>query len=661
MIHAQSPSRFWSRSRTKNAASRRAARGRRFAWTWEACEARVLMASEFNPPTLAFGVASYTFGQFNDFLSINVVRTLDLSGTVSVAFTTEPPPPNNSGFPAGQAGVNYVTTSGRLTFGPGVTEETFDVPILNTPFSSSPKFTIGLALSNPSEGAVLGTPSVATLTFVAGLVVTNTADSTTDNIFGSLREVIGAANELTNPGTIFFNIPGAGPHTIAPQGALPAITKSVTLNARSQPGFNGSPIIEISGARIPPPVNGQAATDGLDVLAGNTTINGLVIDRFSGSAIGIAGPGNNTIVGNYLGTNLAGTQALSNLCDGLNIFNSSHNTIGGVSAVDANVFSGNACNGIEIGGAGSIGNVILGNKIGTDVTGTHALPNGLDGVFLNGVSNTLIGAAAAGAGNLISGNGVVGVQVLGASGNVLTGNKIGTDVSGRAALPNQTDGVFLNGASGNTVCGNLIAGNGSVGVQVFGPGATANTIQGNQIGAAAGQSRALGNSRDGVFINGASGNLVAANVIAGNGSVGVQVFGPVASGNVLQNNIIGNGAGGPGNGRDGVFLNGAPRNVVMVNTITGNVSVGLQVFGASATGDVILGNTIRGNAYGLFINQAPGYGNTLTTQNVVTGNRIANLFRNPAPGQLQTAGTQKQALSARAYPRFRKSSVPALR
>src|SRR5205085_760950 len=149
------------------------------------------------------------------------------------------------------------------------------------------------------------------------------------------------------------------------------------------------------------------------------------------------------------------------------------NVIGGTAAGAGNVISGNDNDGVEIGGADTSGNVVLGNFIGTDYTGSAALGNAEDGVYLwGGTTGNVIGGTAAGARNVISGNEWNGVEISSAhtSGNVVLGNFIGTDYTGSAALGNG-DGVALNdGSSSNTIggtaagAGNVISGNDSYGV-----------------------------------------------------------------------------------------------------------------------------------------------------------------------------------------------------
>src|SRR5207253_7759602 len=127
------------------------------------------------------------------------------------------------------------------------------------------------------------------------------------------------------------------------------------------------------------------------------------------------------------------------------------NPIGGATPGAGNVVSGNGSVGVQVFGLGATGNVIAGNLIGTDASGLQPLGNAQDGVFLNAASGNTVGGTEAGARNVISANGSVGVQVFaGASGNVIEGNFIGPDIQGRPRLGN-TFGLFINSAPGNVI------------------------------------------------------------------------------------------------------------------------------------------------------------------------------------------------------------------
>jgi len=144
--------------------------------------------------------------------------------------------------------------------------------------------------------------------------------------------------------------------------------------------------------------------NGLHITAGNTTVRGLVINRFSNSGIFLNSGDGNIVQCNFIGTNLSGTAALSNGDDGLVIANgAASNLVGGTTAGTRNLISGNGVAGVVIGRTGVAAgpnNVVSGNYIGTNAAGTAPISNTFEGVLINdGSSNTLIGGTAAGAGN----------------------------------------------------------------------------------------------------------------------------------------------------------------------------------------------------------------------------------------------------------------------
>ncbi|MFL6255865.1 MAG: Calx-beta domain-containing protein, partial [Pyrinomonadaceae bacterium] len=249
----------------------------------------------------------------------------------------------------------------------------------------------------------------------------NTNDDTDDGACNaahcSLREAILTAN--STPGQvelITFGIgSGGGQQTISPTSALPSITDPVTIDGTTQLGFSGSPLIELNGA------GAGAVTAGLDINASGSTVRGLVINRFNGHGIRLAGAGGNTIAGNFIGTNAAGTTARANAGHGVFIDISSNNNVGGTTAAERNVISGNAGDGVRVNGVNATGNRVRGNFIGTDVSGTVAVGNSGSGVAIAGANSNAIGGTAAGAGNLIAFNGGDGVSVSPGSG---TGNRI---------------------------------------------------------------------------------------------------------------------------------------------------------------------------------------------------------------------------------------------
>ncbi len=189
-------------------------------------------------------------------------------------------------------------------------------------------------------------------------------DGLCDIVHCSLREAIQYAN--LNSGfadTIPFNIPGSPPFSIAPASPLPAITDPATVNAATQPGFAGTPIVELNGTNA-------SGAPGLRLLsAPNTTLRGLVINRFNSGGIQVANSPSAIVAGNYIGTDVAGASALGNGTYGVSIEAGSDNAlIGGATVADRNLISGNANSGISVQAAANV--VIRGNRIGTNAAGT---------------------------------------------------------------------------------------------------------------------------------------------------------------------------------------------------------------------------------------------------------------------------------------------------
>ena len=227
-----------------------------------------------------------------------------------------------------------------------------------------------------------------------------------------------------------------------------------------------------------------------------------------------AGTTGNTVLGNLIGVDQDGLVDLGNGGNGVTINQSaSGNTIGGTAPFEGNVISGNAKNGVNINGAGTSGNTVVGNIIGADATGTVDLGNTLSGIQIaGGATGNAIGGTTADALNLISGNNKHGIALTGTgtTGNTIIGNSIGTNLAGTSGLANGRDGVnIVSGAKGNTIGGaaagegNTISGNGRAGIVVQ-VGQT--VIQGNNIGTAADGTTALANSSHGIVVTNKAAN-----------------------------------------------------------------------------------------------------------------------------------------------------------
>ena len=342
-----------------------------------------------------------------------------------------------------------------------------------------------------------------------------------------------------------------------------------------------------------------------------------------------SGSQGNIIQGNLIGTDAQGTRALPNAHDGV-IISSPNNTVGGTASGDGNVISGNGGHGLTISDTSS--NVVMGNEIGVLARSSAAIGNVLDGIFLSNASaNSISGNVISGngVGQDAAGINITGSD---STGNVLSNNRRRSRGLSDTAVPNSLHGIFLDGgASNNTVGpGNIVSGNGlagtqGVGVYVFGSTTTGNLIMGNRIGTDANGAFALANSAIGVLLYRSPGNTVQGNLISGNRFIGVEIAAATASGNQVIGNMIGTNAAGTAavpNGFDGVFINNAANNTIggtatgAGNLISGNTSAGIQLFGPQSTGNVIQGNalgldiagrpTLPNLRGGIFVNTTPG-------------------------------------------------------
>ena len=369
----------------------------------------------------------------------------------------------------------------------------------------------------------------------------------------SLRQAINSANASPGSDRIEFDIPPGGPQKIQPVvQALPTIVDPVTIDATTQPGYAGAPIIEVNGDLVVVPQN--AFAPGLSLATSFSTVEGLLIDGFKfGGAIHVFGGRDNIVQANYLGM-VPASAATSKNDVGVWVDSGALNTqIGGPNPRDRNVISGNVGREIEL--STGPGTVIEGNYIGTDPTGTGGPPNpnGV-GILVNvGSDGVTIGGALAGQANVIA-NELNGVWDF-ADGTTIQGNFIGTDVTGTHPLGN-TVGIqehgshaLIGGSSGGVR--NIISGNTVSGIRISvaaGPGSD-NVIQGNSIGVGA-DGEPLPNAVSGIQIaGGATRNLVGGlgqadgNVIAYNGGPGVLVDTGAGIGNgILSNHIHDNGA-----------------------------------------------------------------------------------------------------------------------
>ncbi len=498
--------------------------------------------------------------------------------------------------------------------------------------------------------------------------VTNTGNSGS----GSFQQAILDANATPNgplgPDVIKFDIPttdggydqGTGVYTISLTTFLPLVRDPVTIDGYTQQGAQQNTLAQGSDAKPVIELDGTSAggSEGVRLAASDSTIKGLVINRFSGGGILIyPSTSGNVVEGNFIGTEADGASVPTGrpLAFGVMIAESSDNTIGGSSPEARNVISGAVSDGVNgftgsgvgIQDASATGNKVEGNYIGTNAAGTSALPN-VYGVNIADASSNTVGGTASGASNVISGNSKDGVDIDGgsASGNQVAGNYVGTDATGQNDLGNSRYGVWIKGPN-NTIGGtaegarNVISGNDDQAVYLYGSAASGNQVEGNYIGTDATGQEDVGNSRSGVYVE-APDNRVggtasgARNVISGNGHDGVAL---AARGNEVAGNYIGTDATGQndlGNSRMGVVLWSSASNSIIggtaegaSNVISGNDSYGLLLsssdskaegnyIGTDVTGREDLGNSDHGVAV---LGPDNTVGGTVSgARNVISGN-----------------------------------------
>ena len=407
-------------------------------------------------------------------------------------------------------------------------------------------------------------------------------------------------------------------------------------------GHVGDAAISNQGAGIDIFGGAQSNTIGGTVAGAGNLISG---NLYQGIAISDAGTNNMLVQGNVIGLNAAGNGKIQNR-EGVAIYGGAQsNTIGGTNPAARNIISGNQFSGVSIGTNNTNNNLVQGNYIGVDATGSTVQGNAGDGVAIygdgpapspspapapdTGAQSNTIGGLTDDARNIISGNGGNGVSIgnpgnNGTNNNVVQGNYIGTDAGGMTAKPNGGAGVVIfGGAQSNTIGGttssarNIISGNTFQGVGIGGLGGSLgattgpnqNLVLGNYIGLKKDGSSSLGNGSVGVGLSGsAQSNTIggsspgAGNVIAANTFRDVDIFGTNTNANVIAGNLIGLDVTGTiaiTNNNSGAAIAGGAKNNIIGGTspgtrnfISGHAQYGLYIADAGTTGNLVQGNTI---------------------------------------------------------------------
>ncbi len=471
----------------------------------------------------------------------------------------------------------------------------------------------GLVLSSTDRAAIRHL-------YGPGPTLTNIVTTTADTGPGSLRAAMFYAAD--HPGTtIRFEIPLTDPgytngvFVIRPTGHLPPLTVNGTvLDGASQPGFAGQPLIVLDGSLLLPEAG---SVPGLLIYAAHCTVQHLAFRNFPWVGVALLQPGatNNTIRGCWIGLDHTGATAAPNVFQGIQISDgASHNTIGGTLPAHRNVIAGNTQYGIWIAGSNTTGNLVLGNYIGLNATGTAALPNQLGGLILTDQTRSnIIGGAAR---NIISGNTDAGIWITGPAvrDNLIQNNFIGLNPTGTAALPNTFAGILLlNGATSNTVADNVISGNASEGIRLADPATAFNLVTGNRIGTDPTGATPIPNGFAGLTIlAGANRNTIGGgpglrNLIAGNATYGLVIGDSGTDLNTVLGNTIGLNATATAalpNGFNGLAIWGGARSnlvggitLAAANLIAGNASAGVALYDAATFGNCILANSITSNGW----------------------------------------------------------------
>lgn len=459
-------------------------------------------------------------------------------------------------------------------------------------------------------------------------------DLVTEGLQCSLRAAIETAQGSARPGKdlIFFDIPGGGIKVINTPSALPTITEPVIIEATTQPGYGGTPLIELRG-------NGANDTNGLTFSFGSngSGVYGMAINRFL-FGIGISSE-SVSVEQCYLGLNADGTPAGT---PGQQTFGvviqsntATNNRIGGASDESQNVISNNTLGIVLSQGANQ--NFIYRNKIGTNAAGTAAIPNE-GGIVVENANNNQIGSAENG--NLVSGNSLIGIDLnTNSENNTVAGNKVGTKFNGTEILPNGLQGIVVKTqAKENKIESNVVGGQNlgefTTGILITDTAGLSNSVTGNRIGIAA-DGTAIPNrygiavSADGQIIGAASdGNIIGHNEKAGiwltSASDGSN---ETVENNIVENNYVGtDGTNDFGNGEFGIWLNGNVQN----NRITSNIASGNAGFGIALTdgansnrvslnfvGTNANGTSAISNGSGIWIRQSS---NNQIESNLVSGN-----------------------------------------
>ncbi len=490
--------------------------------------------------------------------------------------------------------------------------------------------------------------------------IDNLATYTNNDGTNTLRKCIRLANLGISKDTIQFKLIGAAPFTILLNSNLPPITSPLYLNGFSQTGVVfPTPGIVVKGSGISSSLSTINNTFFINNGASSSVIRGIIMYRTQNMSIYVDGASNCTIEGCWIGITENGIMPtpLTNRVGehGIYLGNGANNCIIG-SSTARNVISGNRGHGIV--SVNNTGLTIVNNYIGTNITATDSIPNGIHGINVENTSQVVIGGGAANLGNVISGNKGQGITIFSNSDMFdIKGNKIGTNGLGTLAIANGVHGINVElsaqGQIGGTGLfdGNLISGNKATGLTLTNASNNC-VIKRNKIGTNLAGIAAIPNGSHGISIyDRVNGTIIGGeinkegNLISGNGYYGIN--------NVLNSrltkiygNLVGTTANGMGalpNMNHGIYFESSNKssiglNISFRNIISGNSTNGLSFLNCdsvSITGNFI-GASISGkvaipNATGLSITNGKYFtigSDSAMLGNVISGNTTFGLYAN---------------------------------
>jgi hypothetical protein len=474
--------------------------------------------------------------------------------------------------------------------------------------------------------------------------VTNTNDSGP----GSLRQAIldsNAAGAGVAPNTILFNIPGTpgALQVIHLRGSL-TVLATAYINATSQPGFGGTPIVAIDGSQV---IMVGPAHSAVGLIAEPTAtgslIEGLLVENFDGTGIDLASSGNSVGADAFQNNSFAGVAITFDA--GNSLTGGFGNQIGDLDfsqgSILTNQFTGNGV-GVSIAGAGAKNNVVAGDTF----------TNNTEGVLLAaGANANVIGTYARQAETLFlnyvspSAAGIV-LTDAGTSGNTVVGCNIGVNINSYPFIgAGFGDGVLIqSGASNNTIGGassaeNFVSSN-RTGILIAGATTTGNVVMNNIIGTNSAGTVNLGNTCGVTITQGAAGNSVGPSNVFGGDYIGVLLNG--ATGDLIDGNQFGIGGAFPVSNYYGVIIeHGSTNNTVggtthaAINSIAESAglsfatsatpSAGVLITDSGTTGNLVEGNYVVFNYLGVDIANGAA-NNTIGGTTAAAANQILNSF-----------------------------------